>query len=528
MKKLLLLLFMLVPVVASADSVEIDGIWYNLIPKAKQAEVTSGTTKYTGNVVIPEYVEYEGVTFSVTSIGSSAFDNCWGLTSITIPNSVTSIGNSAFEDCCGLTSITIPNSLTSIEECAFLNCSSLTSITIPNSVISIGSFAFAYCSDLTSLTIPNSVTSIGSGAFSCCYSLASLTIPNSVTFIEYDTFYNCSSLTSIVIPYSIICIRNGAFRGCSSLTSITIPNSVTSIEYDTFYGCSSLTSIAIPNSVTSIGNSTFEGCSSLTSITIPNSVTSIGNNVFFGCDALETIVIGSGVKRIGSHAFANCKNLTEMTCFAQNVPSTKTDAFENSMIEYATLNVLRSANDYRNTKPWSDFGNIVSFTPVYKLTYMLDGEEYKTYEYEEGESIMPEPDPTKEGYFFSGWSEIPETMPANEVIVTGSFLLKPICATPTITLLPNGKVKVESATEGATCVTNITATNAEPITDGEISLSKPLVVYTITSYATKEGYDDSEVATSTFRYEKKEGDINDDGNLNISDVVQLVNMILGN
>ena len=87
---------------------------------------------------------------------------------------------------------------------------------------------------------------------------------------------------------------------------------------------------------------------------------------------------------------------------------------------------------------------------------------------------------------------------------------------------------MESATEGATCVTNITATNAEPITDGEISLSKPLVVYTITSYATKEGYDDSEVATSTFRYEKKEGDINDDGNLNISDVVQLVNMILGN
>ena len=119
-------------------------------------------------------------------------------------------------------------------------------------------------------------------------------------------------------------------------------------------------------------------------------------------------------------------------------------------------------------------------------------------------------------------------MPAYDVIVTGSFLLKPVCAKPTITLLPNGKVKVESATEGATCVTNITATNAEPITDGEISLSNPLVVYTITSYATKEGYDDSEVATSSFRYEKKEGDMNGDGDLNISDVVKLVNMILGN
>ena len=268
-------------------------------------------------------------------------------------------------------------------------------------------------------------------------------------------------------------------------------------------------------------------CSSLTSVTFPNSVTSIGNYAFQGCNTLNTIIIGNGVKSIGSKAFAECKDLMEVTCLAPNVPTTPTDAFENSMIEYATLNVLQSANDYRNTEPWSGFGNIVSFTPVYKLTYMLDGEEYKVMEYEEGESVTPEPDPTKEGFFFSGWSEIPETMPAYEVIVTGSFLLKPICVKPTITLLPNGKVKVESATEGATCVTNITATNAEPLTDGEISLSTPPTIYTVTAYATAEGYDDSEVATATFQYEKAEGDINSDGNLNISDVVQLVNMILG-
>ena len=551
MKKLLLFLFMLVPVVASADPVEIDGIWYNLIPKAKKAEVTSGTTKYTGNVVIPEYMEYEGVTYSVTSIGVSAFEACRDLTSVDIPNIVTSIGNNAFHGCksltsiiipngvtsigvnafngcSGLISITIPNSVTFLGGSSFYDCKSLTSITIPNSVTSIGSTTFSNCSSLTSITIPNSITSIGNRSFSGCSGLTSITIPNSVTSIGERSFQECSSLTSITISNNVTSIGDYAFSGCSSLTSIIIPNRLTSIGNSTFYECSSLTSITISNSVTSIGNRSFSGCSGLSFITIPNSVTSIGSSAFYGCDALETIVIGNGVKSIGSSAFANCKNLTEVTCLAQNVPSTETNAFNNSMIEYATLNVLRSANDYRNTKPWSDFGNIVSFTPVYKLTYILDGEEYKTYEYEEGESITPEPDPSKEGYFFSGWSEIPETMPAYDVIVTGSFLLKPVCAKPTITLLPNGKVKVESATEGATCVTNITATNAEPITNGEISLSKPLVVYTITSYATKEGYDDSEVATSTFRYEKKEGDINDDGNLNISDVVQLVNMILDN
>ncbi|MBR5060627.1 MAG: hypothetical protein IKX24_00620, partial [Prevotella sp.] len=100
------------------------------------------------------------------------------------------------------------------------------------------------------------------------------------------------------------------------------------------------------------------------------------------------------------------------------------------------------------------------------------------------------------------------------------------CAIPTITLLANGKIKVESATEGATCVTNITASNAEPISDGEISLNTPLTVYSVTSYATAEGYEDSEVATATFRYEKAEGDVNGDGVVNISDVIQLVNMIL--
>ena len=78
-------------------------------------------------------------------IGSQAFSNCSGLTSVTIGNSVTSIGSDAFSGCSGLTSVTIPNSVTSIGEHAFSWCSGLTSVTIPNSVTSIGSYAFADC-----------------------------------------------------------------------------------------------------------------------------------------------------------------------------------------------------------------------------------------------------------------------------------------------------------------------------------------------------------------------------------------------
>ena len=114
---------------------------------------------------------------------------------------MTSIGSNAFYNCSGLTSITIPNSVTSIGEDAFTG-SGLTSVTIPNSVTSIGSIAFRYCSSLTSVTIPNSVTSIGEAAFLGCTSLTSVTIPESVTSIGEAAFYGCSGLTSITCEAS--------------------------------------------------------------------------------------------------------------------------------------------------------------------------------------------------------------------------------------------------------------------------------------------------------------------------------------
>ena len=99
-KQILLFVMVLVPMLASADAVEIDGIYYNLITKAKEAEVTKNPNRnYSGEVVVPKSVEYEGTTYSVTTIGELAFSNCSGLTSVTIPNSTTSIGLDAFCGC---------------------------------------------------------------------------------------------------------------------------------------------------------------------------------------------------------------------------------------------------------------------------------------------------------------------------------------------------------------------------------------------------------------------------------------------
>ena len=169
LRALFLSLAVLLSLPMLAVEVEIDGINYDLVAKAKLATVIEKSSgSYSGKVVIPESVEHEGTAYSVTSIGMMAFCECSGLTSVTIGNSVTSIGERAFASCSGLTSVSIGNSVTSIGSEAFYNCYRLTSVTIPNSVTSIGDDAFAHCSGLTSVTIPNSVTSIGGGAFEGC------------------------------------------------------------------------------------------------------------------------------------------------------------------------------------------------------------------------------------------------------------------------------------------------------------------------------------------------------------------------
>lgn len=133
-----------------------------------ECKVYNCPTNATGAIIIPELVEYDNIQYSVTAIGNCAFDGCWYLTSIEIPNSVTAIGHYAFYTCWGLESIEIPNSVNTIGNSAFESTTHLTSIGIPNSVTDIGNSAFAGCKFLTSIEIPNSVTCIGDKAFLVC------------------------------------------------------------------------------------------------------------------------------------------------------------------------------------------------------------------------------------------------------------------------------------------------------------------------------------------------------------------------
>ena len=418
-----------------------------------------------GDVVIPDSVEYNSTMYAVTSIGWSAFNNCSGLTSVTIPNSVTSIGSSAFYYCSGLTSVTIGNSVTSISSNAFFGCSGLTSVTIPNSVTSIGNYAFYSCSGLTSVTIPNSVTSIGDFAFSGCSGLTSITIPNSVTGIGSQAFLSCSGLTSIVvgtgnshydsrnncnaiiqtdlglliqgcqntiipegvtaignyafskctgltsvtIPNSVTSIGDYAFFSCSGLTSVTIGNSVTSIGNDAFNNCSGLTSVTIPNSVTSIGSSAFYDCSGLTSVTIPNSVTSIGDNAFYDCSGLTSVTIPSSVTSIGNSAFYNCSGLTSVYCKATTPPALGNSGFfiSSSLQFYVPCS---SVSAYQSASNWSGYSSRIHgmlFDPDFSYTFLSDNDSMGTVNVGtlDCDSNISVTAMANMGYQFNGWSD---------------------------------------------------------------------------------------------------------------------------
>ena len=344
--------------VENADGVT---IYYNWINSNQLAVSFKGgsfqsANSYSGAVVIPESVEYEGKTYKVTEIGKAAFYSCQNITSVTLPQTLTTIGDNAFYYCIKLSSIAIPKSVSTVRANAFNACNGLTSVHISD--LTAWCKIKWYIDQTEGNYHASNPLYYAHHLFLNGKEIKELTIPNGVTSIAH-TFRGCSGLTSVTFPSTVKSIGDEAFLGCSGLTSVSIPNSVESIDARSFYGCSNLTSITIPNSVTYIGGGSFQNCSNLASITIPNSVEYIGkeafkgtawyNNqpdgivyagtllyqykgtmpsntdivvnegttricygAFYGCNGMRSISIPKSVNAISDYAFFRCNGLTSV------------------------------------------------------------------------------------------------------------------------------------------------------------------------------------------------------------------------
>lgn len=235
----------------------------------------------TDTYYIPETLRSVTVTGGILYDG--AFDNCTGLTSITICGSVASIASGSIENCANLETLivesNVPNVKTTIAKGAINSCGSLVDVTIGNNVTNIGEGILSGCSKLESITLPfvgdKVKTSTYSDQFPLGYIFGTTAYEGGVATKQeyYGNYSNRTTITTYYIP--------------SSLKNVTITGG------NILYGA-------------------FNNCSNLTSITIPDNTTAIGANAFNGCSGLKKFVIPATVESIGANAFSNCVNLIEI------------------------------------------------------------------------------------------------------------------------------------------------------------------------------------------------------------------------
>ena len=416
--------------VASAHDFEVDGIFYNITDEsAKTVEVTfkgneynSYTDEYSGEVVVPETVEYHGYTYTVTAIGEYAFYDCDYLTNVKLPNTIVQIKGKAFRKMDSFENLVIPASVESLGSYALSNINGLSKLEIPSNVTNIGSHVVAYVDDLKSLyighgvqTVPeeavcystswssgsnvlntvylgSNITSIQSGAFGQQIGITKLycmaPTPPSVVDAGYNYKMYSNSDAVLYVPYgtrnvyhtatfwdkfpSIVeldyFVVDGISYRVTSEIAATCEVTFDGTTYDEFTQ-EYVGDIVVPSTVvwggkqytvTSVGANAFNGCTSLASVTLPPTVTSIGEYAFYNCPALEKLVLPSSVTDIAGYAFSgSTRNIKDIYAFMPQPAELLASTFHSDLYNKTVLHTPQGAGElYGAASYWKNFKNI--------------------------------------------------------------------------------------------------------------------------------------------------------------------------
>lgn len=374
-----------------------------------------------GKVIIPSTVVYDSKSYTVVEIAPFAFSGCTNITEVVIPETVTDMGNQAFKGCTSLVNINIP--CKSIGSSAFENCTSLKNVKVSNSLNSIGESAFYRCFSLDSFYFPDSLVTIGKSAFAGCI-FKKVEIPNSVTQMK-RAFYHCTTLEYVILGENVGNISE-AFEDCWSLKRVYSRSENPTNSSYCFDRSTSYVTLYVPIGSTSnylsktgwkeipqsriveIGNPVFatieQGDDSYDAefllntdengsvqlglglegafwdnisgfIDIPTyimdnynhkyMVTRIGNNAFSECSGMTTLRIPKSVRHI-DNAFLGCSNLNTLIMESRNplditVNSNCFDDIPDNAVLYVPAG---TKNLYCQIDVWDKFSQIIEVGPI--------------------------------------------------------------------------------------------------------------------------------------------------------------------
>ena len=517
-----LIVFMACCFTASAYDFMVDSLCYNIIGE-NEVEVTRNVSfKVRGEVAIPATVIYDNVTYQVTQIGSNAFAGCNQMTLIDIPEGIVKINEWAFDGCSGLEYLEFPNSLVSIARGAFYGCSNVSSINITRNLTDIAYNVFypfhkvshytcsalnpkyravdgiIYTKDLTKLV-----------AYPQAAPATSFVVPSTVTILGDYCLHNCDNLTDVTIHDGVTEFGMNIFSYCDNIESIYVPDGVTKMGVTVFGQCSKLSSVHLPASLDTLSNACFYDCDSLRTLTIPRNVKYVGDYCFGESDNLKTVIFeeGSCVGGFGHDVFAECASIEYF-----DMPNTATTIGKSMFYMCPTLKRVHLSTSLTNI-PYGSFFRCYQLTDLdipgtvtlISNTAIQNCTALKTLKI--GDKDAPAGTTLIEHYALAH-SEDLERLELGANLDSMTY----------ISLADLGKVKLVVcwATTPPRCNENAM----------EVRFS------TTPLYVPKVAVDAYREATMWNRFQtigpiEDVGDVNGDGNINISDVTTLINYLLG-
>lgn len=286
------------------------GILYN---KAKDTLFLCPNAR-TGNLVLPSTVKH---------IGTSAFENCYNLTTVTLPTSLVSTGSYAFAYCSGISgNLSLPTSLKTLGDGTFYGCYNLTgTVTLPALLTKMGSYCFFESNGIQAFSVNTSNTRYSSqngilynkqadSLFICpAGKTGTLSIPSSVRYIGSHAFYGCKNLTgSLTIPDNTDYIEYYAFNGCTALQGINVSvnNTWFTSENGILYSKNKNRLLFCPT--------TFTGNFPLT-----EGLISIDPGAFYSCTGISgPVIFPESLSWIGEYAFYNCPGISGFEVHSAN------------------------------------------------------------------------------------------------------------------------------------------------------------------------------------------------------------------